>query len=570
MVAFLAILSAIPWSMLSRKLLLLLALVGTMVFMVLYVLGKNDIEILKASSSVKLKQISLEERTASESPFDRLARSVVPTKIASSGFDPAKGLSKFAVLPGFTSTNPFDRIDRVYYINMDHRKDRLHEISQECVRMGIPKEKIQRVPGVKDKFGALGCSKAHLNALTDCYEKGYKNCIVLEDDFMFKYNKEFTWEQLNRFWASNVEWDVVMLSSNTNAWENTSFDFLLKVVAAQTTGGYMVNRAVLDELRQNIRDGIDKLEADDGTRREEYCIDQYWKSLQPARKWYVFNPIVGHQRDTFSDIQKVVTDYADKRELVDELPQIDYLIVVQTCVGRAGKYDALLASLKDQCKSAPMCFYQYRGDPNLQTDYSVDEVGRMITLKCKDDYLNLCHKYGQLTHALQNLILINKRFKNLKGVLCLDDDVSVVGNVNEFLNRHSDKDYFGVVTSMEAPTTNFLKRKAAESKTVNAQMQEFPGLLKYDMQIHTGKYCAGPAYFVKTDLISILAHSNDLFLPFPDTQEVLDNYLITTGDGQSFYSNEVSVMEDSNVGACLMRVGVAPENVDMKHVIVWK
>lgn len=534
-----------------------LMLIFGIIFMILYVLEKNTNNVFRALHKSTLKNSNNSNRVI---------------------ISPSANIR----------TNPFQTmIDRVYFINMDHRTDRLDDIMEELERVGVPPAKIKRIPGVKDKYPALGCSKAHLEALLDCKTNGYRTCIVLEDDFVFKDEKPGVWSQLNWLVASHVEWDMILLARNANLWEHTNFDPLVRIVAAQTTGGYMVHANFLDVLIDNVRNGIAEL---DKGYDPDLCIDQYWKLIQKQNKWYTFHPRMGHQRNSFSDIQNTVTDYPDKTELFADNPApLDFLVCVQTCHIRDGKYDALLASLRKLPPS--MAFYTYKGDPLLPTEYSIHERDKVITLQCKDDYLNLCHKFGQLLSALKNTIELNPRFQKLKGVLFLDDDVSIVGcssetkdvsfgtkdsssetkdgpqNVFTFLDRYLEHPYFGVVTSLDY-STNFLKRKAKESRTVHSQIESaYPGLLQYDMGVHAGEYCAGPAFFVRMDALPALWNTTTMFLPFPAR---IDKYLMVTDDGQKFYSNQICVMEDSNIGATLRQAGFPPTNVPMHDIIVWK
>ena len=36
----------------------------------------------------------------------------------------------------------------------------------------------------------------------------------------------------------------------------------------------------------------------------KYCIDRNWKKLQPVVNWFELNPLVGKQKDCYSDILK--------------------------------------------------------------------------------------------------------------------------------------------------------------------------------------------------------------------------------------------------------------------------
>jgi hypothetical protein len=38
-------------------------------------------------------------------------------------------------------------------------------------------------------------------------------------------------------------------------------------------------------------------------------VDQYWKRLQPQSNWYIFEPKLGKQRASFSDIEDTAVDY---------------------------------------------------------------------------------------------------------------------------------------------------------------------------------------------------------------------------------------------------------------------
>lgn len=204
--------------------------------------------------------------------------------------------------------NPFDNFDIIYYINLDKREDRKKQILEELTKMNINMNKVKRIPGIIHNIGALGCSLAHLNALIDCNENNYNNCLILEDDFVFKFNKEETFNILNKFWNLETPWDIVMLSGNIIKYKPTTFQNLLKVNNGQTTSGYSVNKTFLPKLLKNYKEGIDKFKKLN-RRMKHLCIDIYWKRLQPLSNWYVLYPKLGHQRPGYSDIEKCNVEY---------------------------------------------------------------------------------------------------------------------------------------------------------------------------------------------------------------------------------------------------------------------
>ena len=108
-----------------------------------------------------------------------------------------------------------DNIDIIYYINLDKREDRNSEILEELYRMEVPDSKIKRISGVyKEGKGDWGCSLSHLNIMREFNDSEYKNCIVLEDDFIFQTDLDNLNNIFNKFFDSGLDYDVCMLSAN--------------------------------------------------------------------------------------------------------------------------------------------------------------------------------------------------------------------------------------------------------------------------------------------------------------------------------------------------------------------
>jgi hypothetical protein len=203
----------------------------------------------------------------------------------------------------------YDNVDIIYYINLDKREDRKKEILEELHRMGVPDSKIIRIDGIyKEGKGDWGCSLSHLKAMREFNQSNYKNCIIFEDDFMFQSNLDNLNSVFNNFFDTNMDYDVCMLSANGGYIDPTEYSFVSKINGTQTASGYMVNHNYSDVLLKNYEEGSDligksyeKGKGDD--IQGMYCVDQYWKSLQNVGNWYIFQPKIGIQRDSFSDIQ---------------------------------------------------------------------------------------------------------------------------------------------------------------------------------------------------------------------------------------------------------------------------
>jgi len=192
----------------------------------------------------------------------------------------------------------------IYYINLDKRQDRNKEFLGEMARLNIVN--FTRIPATHmPKRGALGCSLSHIKALELFLESTHSECCILEDDFTFVLGQ---WQVASLFKTLlTVPYDVCMLAANVLRSEETEHAFLRKVRDAQTTAGYCVSKAYARTLLANFKEGAAKLKEGfetDGKKDPRFCLDIFWKSLQPTAKWYVVNPKMGIQRESYSDIEE--------------------------------------------------------------------------------------------------------------------------------------------------------------------------------------------------------------------------------------------------------------------------
>ena len=206
-------------------------------------------------------------------------------------------------------------VDVIYYINLDNRADRKKEFLDEMRRMQVPNEKIVRISAIqKPGQGDWGCSLSHLITIEKFLDTKHNNCIVFEDDFVFTQDMD----QINKMFESTLKkvknYDVIMLSANEVDVKPTEHEYLKKVNDAQTASGYMLNKSFATTLLQNYREGTKLIEKSyEGGKSDQlqgpFCVDQYWKRLQPQSNWYMFSPKLGVQRKSHSDIQGGVVDY---------------------------------------------------------------------------------------------------------------------------------------------------------------------------------------------------------------------------------------------------------------------
>ena len=186
-------------------------------------------------------------------------------------------------------------INNITYINLDKRPDRKKEIEEELTKMGLSGE---RFAAIEHTVGIAGCGMSHLAVLKDAKAKGYKNILVLEDDFQFIVDRTTFEKELEGFFALNIPYDVLMLSYNCRN-INPYNAIVSRATNAQTTSGYIVHERFYDTLIRIWEEGLQKF----------IPLDICWKSLQPSSQWFLMNTRIGIQRESYSDIEQKIVNY---------------------------------------------------------------------------------------------------------------------------------------------------------------------------------------------------------------------------------------------------------------------
>ena len=211
-------------------------------------------------------------------------------------------------------------IDHVVYINLPNRKDRNNETIAELEKLGLD---YTRIEGVVNKFGGLGCSKAHLKALEYAKSKGFKNVLVCEDDIKFKFIRGKLYKLLiSALTYLGNNYDVLMLTGGkVKSYKIPGINSVKQLYMAQTRTAYLVNSSYYDTLINNFKENCMQLERRgpssyegsvfDQPKGHGFAGDQYWKRIQYVDKWYIMNPKLCSQRTSFSDIQNKSVSYVD-------------------------------------------------------------------------------------------------------------------------------------------------------------------------------------------------------------------------------------------------------------------
>ena len=206
-----------------------------------------------------------------------------------------------------TSINSLADIKHVFYINLEHRKDRKEHVESQLKNVGITQ--FERFNAIKLSNGRIGCSMSHLQCLKLAKERNYNHILICEDDTTF-LNPALFINQINTFFqkAKIKKWDVLLLGGNNLPPYLRIHDTCIRVSRCVTTTCYLVQNHYFDTLIENIKEGIERLKQEPNNHIH-YAIDMYWIQLQRKDIWLLIVPLSVIQKEDYSDIEQRRTNY---------------------------------------------------------------------------------------------------------------------------------------------------------------------------------------------------------------------------------------------------------------------
>lgn len=204
-------------------------------------------------------------------------------------------------------------VDKVIYINLDHREDRRNIMKEFFEKSNIPFEKIARFSAIKRSRGALGCLESHMEVLKLANREKWKNVLILEDDLKWSENFQKNYNKLEEL-AKLPNWDVIMLAG----WYS-EYNFP-RIFKANNTGAYLVNERYRGKLLDNRTRAFNKFSNGVGFNFDNirFNADVSWHEIMKSDNWYGLNPCICYQIDGFSDITNRVTESSKVIGIFDE------------------------------------------------------------------------------------------------------------------------------------------------------------------------------------------------------------------------------------------------------------
>jgi GR25 family glycosyltransferase involved in LPS biosynthesis len=199
-------------------------------------------------------------------------------------------------------------IDKIIYINLERRNDRREHIETQLTKYNLI-HKTERFNAIDfPDFGIYGCGMSHLSVIKIAKEKGYKNILILEDDFEFLVEPDVFDDLLTQFFDLNMYYNVCMLSYNLEKSEIiSSIPFLTHIKEAHTASGYIINSNYYDKLIDLYEEAMPKLL--DSRMHWIFANDVVWNNLQLSDTWVCFTTRIGKQMDGYSDNSEAFISY---------------------------------------------------------------------------------------------------------------------------------------------------------------------------------------------------------------------------------------------------------------------
>ena len=220
--------------------------------------------------------------------------------------------------------------DKIYYINLDKRKDRLAEFQRDVIEgLELDKTKIKRIPAIDttgfniNEAGIIGCPLSHLKAWKDIIDNQYSSAIVFEDDYLpltdaadFHSAMEelYTCHDATRcgpagFGVCCLAWSLDGHSIRSQ--RSPRFWFANDIA---TCAGYIITleyaKLMYSKIETSVINMLMGLEMDPnnpgGLKVNDQiyidnALDHAWKEFQ-NHTWLISYPRIGKQREGYSDI----------------------------------------------------------------------------------------------------------------------------------------------------------------------------------------------------------------------------------------------------------------------------
>lgn len=199
----------------------------------------------------------------------------------------------------------FDRFDKVYCINLEHREDRKNHILSECTKYNLGDLSFFKAingNNISNPYrisnGCLGLILSNIEILKEAKNNNYKSILILEDDC------HFTNEVLDidlYFDALPDDWDMLYVGGNHNIHmgdlpPKQINEKIVKLHNTFTTHFVAINNNMYDVILARLS-------------KFDKPLDVVYAGIQKLYNVYSTSKPIAKQLNGYSDIENKVIDY---------------------------------------------------------------------------------------------------------------------------------------------------------------------------------------------------------------------------------------------------------------------
>lgn len=190
-----------------------------------------------------------------------------------------------------------DYFDGGFYLNLDRRTDRRENFERRSSEQGLVLERfsaVERTQPIPNPNNdpiwhiKVACTESHFEMIREAKRRGWKNCLIMEDDCVFESGFAATVRDLVSELRRFSDWDLFYFGGEPNG------ECLpLSPHVARCTGGvygthaYAISEGFYDRV---LRSTVDSL-----------VIDAFYVNF-PERNYLISRKLLAWQDDTYSDL----------------------------------------------------------------------------------------------------------------------------------------------------------------------------------------------------------------------------------------------------------------------------
>ena len=199
----------------------------------------------------------------------------------------------------------FEKIDKIYILNLIDRPDRLWLLLVELCKIRAPLHRICYYGAKKEpEIGVYAsATKNHLDVVDDFIQSTTcENALILEDDITFVSDITRIWSQLKLLFERSYSYDLCFLAYSKYG-EIVDVDDLVSQSKqyCTTSSCYLIRRNTVEAVRDCLKVGYEEMK--NGGNPNIYCCDRYWTKLNTL---LVLRDKIAYQRISFSNITSAI------------------------------------------------------------------------------------------------------------------------------------------------------------------------------------------------------------------------------------------------------------------------